>query len=248
MATTVLQNVSFSELRPGRRYDNIFVSGMVGLLLATVLYGFARTYFLAGMFRAPLPNKLLHIHGAVFTCWMLLLIVQTSLVSARRVDIHRKLGLAGFGLACLMVVLGLLAATDAVGRNVAPIPPYDAKTFYTIPMGGMLLFSVLIFFAYRERRNPAAHKRLILIATIAIMDAAIDRWPLAFVHHNHVSSLVNYAFLVLIVLYDLWSTGKLQRVTVWASLFVIIVQQLRIPIGLTPPWHAFATWAQSLHI
>jgi hypothetical protein len=248
MATTVMQNLSVSKPRAGRRYDNVFVSVMIALLLGTVLFGFARTYFLAGMFRAPLANKLLHVHGAVFTCWMLVLIVQTSLVSAGRVDIHRKLGLAGFGLAGLMVILGVLAATDALSRNAAPIPPFDAKTFYAIPMGGMLLFSVLIFCAYRMRSNPAAHKRLILIATIAIMDAAIDRWPLAFVHHHHISNLFNYSFLVFIVLYDLWSTGKLQRVTVWASLLVILIQQLRLPIGLTAPWQSFATWAQSLHI
>lgn len=245
MATAVMQNVP--KPRPGRRYDNRFFSAMIALLLATVFAGFARTYFLAGVFRAPLPNKLLHVHGAVFTCWMLLLILQTSLVSAGRVDIHRKLGLAGFGLACLMVVLGLLAATDAVYRNVAS-PGLDAKTFYTIPLGGMLVFSVLIYFAYCMRRDPAAHKRLILIATIGIMDAAIDRWPVAFIHHHHMNDWVHYAFLLPIVLYDLWSTGKVQRVTVWASLFVIIVLQLRIPVGQTATWQAFATWAQSLHI
>jgi hypothetical protein len=248
MVTTVMPNVPVSKPRPGRRYDNLFVSGMIALLLGTVLFGFARTYFFAGMFRAPLANKLLHVHGAVFTCWMLLLIVQTSLVSARRVDIHRKLGLVGFGLACVMVVLGVLAASNALGRNVAPIPALNAKTFYTIPMGGMLIFSVLIFFAYRLRQNPAAHKRLILIATIAIMDAAIDRWPIAFVHQHHVSDLLNYSFLLLIVLYDFWSTGKVQRVTLWASSFVIVFQQLRIPIGHTSAWQAFATWVQSLHI
>lgn len=246
MATAVMQNVP--QARPGRRYDNLFFTAMIALLLATVFFGFARSYFLAGVFRAPLPNKLLQVHGAVFTCWMLLLIAQASLVSAHRVDIHRKLGLAGFGLAGLMVILGVLAATDALARNAAPIPHVDAKTFYTIPMGGMVVFSALIYFAYRMRRDPAAHKRLILIATIGIMDAAIDRWPLAFILHHHINNLFNYALLLPIVVYDLWSTGKVQRATVWASLYVIVIQQLRIPIGHTAAWHAFATWAQSLHI
>jgi hypothetical protein len=50
---------------------------------------------------------------------------------------------------------------------------------------------------------------------------------------------------VAMVLYDLRSTDKLQRVTVWASFFAIIVQQLRTPVGLTAPGHAFATWVQS---
>src|ERR1700684_1683911 len=103
-----------------RRSDNLFFSGMAVIVLASVLVGFAHTYYLAGVFKAPLPNLLVHIHGAVFSCWILLLIVQTSLVAAGRVDLHRRLGLLGFALACLMVIVGLLAATDSQGRHFAP--------------------------------------------------------------------------------------------------------------------------------
>ena len=65
---------------------------MALLILASVFVGFARTYYLAGVFGAPLPNKLIHVHGAVFSLWIVLLIVQTSLVTAGRVDLHRRLG------------------------------------------------------------------------------------------------------------------------------------------------------------
>jgi len=85
MATGVVGN--------GRsRFDDLFFPGMAVLLLATVFFGFARTYYLAGVFRAPLPNLLVHIHGAVFSAWILLLIAQTSLVASGRVDLHRRLG------------------------------------------------------------------------------------------------------------------------------------------------------------
>ena len=93
MATAVLG-------RAETRLDRYFFPGMALLMLATVFWGFARTYYLAGVFRAPLPNWLVHVHGAVFSCWILLLVTQTSLVAANRVDVHRKLGLLGFGLAC----------------------------------------------------------------------------------------------------------------------------------------------------
>src|SRR5262245_5439898 len=116
----------------GRRYEHIFFSGMALLILGTVFLGFARSYFLAGVFKAPLPNLLIHFHGAAFSAWMLLLVAQTSLVSAGRVDVHRRLGLAGFALACVMVVLGTLAATDALRRALAP--GIDPKTFYIIPL------------------------------------------------------------------------------------------------------------------
>jgi hypothetical protein len=82
---------------------------MAVVILASVFVGFAHSYYLAGVFKARLPNLLVHIHGAVFSCSILLLTVQTSLVGAGRVDVHRRLGLLGLGFACLMVVLGLLA-------------------------------------------------------------------------------------------------------------------------------------------
>ena len=147
---------------PGRRFDHLFFSSMALLLLATVFAGFARTYYLAGVFRPPLPSLIIHLHGAAFTCWILLLVTQTSLVSAGRVGVHRRLGIAGFLLACVMVILGVLAATNSLNRNAAP-PPADAKFFYIIPLTDMLVFATLIFFAFRSRSNSSTHKRLILL-------------------------------------------------------------------------------------
>ncbi len=102
---------------PGRRYDHLFFSAMALLMLGTVFVGFAHTYYLAGVFHAPLPSLIIHLHGAAFSCWILLLVTQTSLVSAGRVDIHRRLGVASFLLACLMIILGVLAATDSLARR-----------------------------------------------------------------------------------------------------------------------------------
>ena len=231
---------------PGRRYDHYFFSGMAILILATVFLGFAHTYYLAGVFRAPLPAPIIHVHGAIFSCWVLLLITQTSLVSAHRVDLHRRLGIAGFLVACLMVVLGILAATNALGRNFAP-PGLDPLTFYVIPVGDMLIFATLIFFAFHERTNPAAHKRLIMLATISLLIAAIARWPFAWVFLKPlVAQMVTYIFLLALIAYDLWSQGKVHRATIWGSIFLIVMQLVRVPFGKTAMWHAFAAWAQKL--
>src|SRR5258706_14145222 len=140
MATIALPPNTAEKSRTVRQYDNYFFSGMALLILTTVLIGFARTYFLAGVFRAPLPNLLIHIHGAVFSSWILLLIAQTALVTAGRVDIHGRLGLAGFGLACLMVILGVLAASNSLARGFAPPGSgFDPKTFDAIPIADILL-------------------------------------------------------------------------------------------------------------
>lgn len=239
---TATNAASAKPARASRRFEHLFFSGMALVILWVVFYGFARTYFLAGVFRAHLPSLLVHIHGAAFSLWVLLLVAQTSLVAAGRVDVHRRLGVAGFLLACAMVVLGVLTATGALARGVA-LPGMDAKTFYAVPMLDMLLFATLIFFAYRARSRPATHKRIILIATIALTPAAFTRWPSA--HLNaQVAFLFTYIMLFCLAAYDLWSIRRIDRATAWAGGFVIFAGQMSLIIGGTVAWHAFASWAQ----
>jgi FtsH-binding integral membrane protein len=245
IAVRPIQPAKQASVVPGRRFDHLFFSSMALLILATVFFGFARTYYLAGVFSAPLPALIIHLHGAAFSCWILLLVTQASLVSAGRTDIHRRLGIAGFLLACLMVILGVLAATNSLVRNAGPAGG-DPKFFYIIPLTDMLIFATLIFLAFRFRSNPATHKRLIFVGTVALMIAAIARWPIWSHRDPITATLVSYIFLLMLVAYDLWSTHKLHRATIWAGAFLVFVQQIRIPIGKTAAWHAFATWVQSI--
>jgi FtsH-binding integral membrane protein len=214
-------------------------------MLVSVFIGFARSYFLAGVLRAPLPNLLIHIHGAAFTAWILLLVTQTSLVAAGRTDIHRRLGIAGFLLGCLMVLLGVMASTDSLLRHAGQLDPFgrDPKAFYLVPMSEMVIFATLLYFAFRNRKDSPAHKRYIYIATTTLMVAAIARWPMAFSSRNIlVASLLSDIFLLLLIAYDLWSTHKIHRATLWAGGFLIFVQQIRLPLGKTALWHSFADW------
>jgi hypothetical protein len=242
LATTVVQSTYIPSPAPGRRYDNVFFSAMALLILAAVFAGFARSYYLAGVFQAPLPNRLVHIHGAVFTAWILLLITQTALVSAHRLDIHRRLGLAGFALACAMPVLAIMAAVDSLVRHADRL---TARSFFAVPTFDILAFVPLIFLAWVYRSNAAAHKRLILIATIAILDAAVARWP---VHASwwglHPSEWATEAFLIPLIVYDLFAIRKIHRATLWGSLFLICLQHIRGPIGHSVVWQNFAAWVQ----
>lgn len=224
------------------RYEHLFFSGMALVILAVVFRGFANTYYLAGMFHAPLPSMVIHIHGAVFSCWILLLVAQTSLVAAGRVNVHRALGIGGFVLACAMVVLGILAATDALARGVGSHMGFDPRTFYAVPMTDIFLFAPLMLLAFLTRFRPAVHKRLILIATIALTNAAFVRWPM--VHHNLLTAvLLSDVLLLMLVAYDLFSTRTIQPATLRGGIFLVLMHHLALPIGGTAAWHAFATWA-----
>ena len=230
------------------RHDNRFFAGMAVVCLLVVFIGFARTYYLAGVFKAPLPNLLVHIHGAVFSLWILLFITQISLITVHCADLHRRLGMFGFLLACLMVILGVLAATDRLARHAAnpgTETVEEVRALYAIPLADMLMFSTFVYLGFRNRTHPAVHKRLMLFATLALLDAGFDRWS---IFDPYPLSVVNavcfFPLLALLMAYDWWSTGKVQRVTLWASSFVVAVQQLRHPLSHTAAWQAFATWAK----
>jgi hypothetical protein len=109
------------------------------------------------------------------------------------------------------------------------------------------MFAVLLYFAFRARLDPRAHKRFIYIATIALLTPAIARLPFAFVFRKSpIVALLAIGFLLVLVGYDLWSTRRIHRATLWAGSFLILVLQTRVPIGKTAAWHAFAGWVQQL--
>jgi FtsH-binding integral membrane protein len=228
-----------------RQYEHYFFSITAALMLLVVLSGFAKSYFLAGVFRAPLPSPVLHFHGAAFTLWILLVIAQTSFVAAHRVDIHRRLGVAGFALASLMVVLGVMAGTDSLLRHASSVDVFgrDPRMFYIVPLSDMLLFATFICAAFRARFDSPAHKRFIYLANVTLLVAPIARLSFAFTSRNNpVDGLLSDLFVAALIAYDFWSTGKIHRVTLWAGGLLILVQQIRIPLGKTGAWHVFADW------
>ncbi|WP_158748711.1 hypothetical protein [Acidobacterium sp. S8] len=226
-----------------RRIDRIFFGGMAILLCIVVFIGFSPTYFRAGMLRAPLPSPILHFHGAAFTLWMILYLVQSALISVRRVSWHRSLGTIAFYLPPVMVILGLIAALDALHRGVS-IGPLDPAVSLAIPLLGIICFAVIIFAAWQTRRKPDSHKRLILFATVGLTEAAFGRFPWSQIGLAPAAGAVTgLGILVLLaVVYDLVSLHRIHRSTMWAAPLTFAIGAFAVPIGMTPAWHSFAAF------
>jgi hypothetical protein len=224
--------------------DRIFFPSMCLLILVTVWVGFAPTYYAAGMVRAQLPAPIIHVHAIVFTLWLLTLIVQTGLIGVKQVQLHRKLGLWGFGLAVLMVVVGLLAGTNSLHRDFAPPGSgLDPKVFYITPVSAIVLFSGFVYWAYRARRRPAEHKRLIMFATLLLLDAAVGRFPKTVGPMGPITmNLILIALMLPMLAYDFATLKKIHRVTVISLLVIAVWLFVRIPLGMTSPWLKFATF------
>jgi hypothetical protein len=161
-----------------------FYSRMAIFLVAVVFLGFAPSFYLRDIVPPfPRPNPTLPatviFHGLMFTLWMALLIIQTQLVSTRRVETHMKLGKAGMLVAIALVPVMYLTAVWQVAR--ANQPPFtDPLTWTIIPLSVIPPFVFLIYEAWRRRKQSQWHKRLMLSASILVVAGpAITRMPLA---------------------------------------------------------------------
>jgi hypothetical protein len=223
------------------RSEHIFYVGMSLVAIAVTVAGFARTYFLRPFFHPERLSLTVHVHGAAFTAWVLLLLLQTTLVSARRTDIHRTLGWAGAGLAAFMIVIALDTAVIAVHQAIVCCNAVAARAFLAVPIADMIVFGTLVGCAIAFRRRAGTHKRLMLLATLAILDAATSRWPLLFIETTKWGSYVAIDTIVLaVVAYDTISRKRLARAYAWGVPLVLSAQLLRELVGPTQAWQWFA--------
>lgn len=229
--------------------ERVFYLSMTLLLAFTVLVGFARSFFLRPLFPGwPSPSEpLLYVHGTVFAAWFALLVVQASLVTSGRIELHRKLGVFGACLVVAMVVLGTLGALVAAHRHSGFVNvPIPALMFLAVPLTDMLILPALVALAIVKRREPQSHKRLMLIASISLTAAAFARWPVL----RNLGPLAFFGatdvMLVPLLAWDLKSRGRLHPVTLWAGAAVVLSQPLRLALAGTPQWLSFATWAVGL--
>ena len=249
MKTLTVENVSAaaSAARAGRRRERLFYTGMAVAAIVTVFAGFARTYYLRPYSDTQTLSPLLHLHGVVFTSWLVLLLAQTALVAANRTRLHRRLGVAGAALAALMVVVGCVTAV--IRAKLIEVPPGapNPLVFLTVPLGDMLVFAILVGAGFYFRRRTDAHKRLMLLATIAILPAATARLPFAFIQEVGPLAFFGLAdlFIVVCLLYDLYARRRFHSATVWGGLLIIISHPLRLFVGGTRVWLSFAEWLTS---
>src|SRR5579859_5204394 len=111
--------------------DRKFYTGMGLVMMLTALVGFSRTYFLglisghATTITGRVPNATVHLHAFLFTSWLVLFIMQTSLVATHRVKVHRKLGYLGVALGAAMIIVGARTAVEAARLGASGQRPVE---------------------------------------------------------------------------------------------------------------------------
>jgi hypothetical protein len=143
-----------------------------GFLLLIVIAGFTRTFYLRPYFGLPPLPWLLYVHGSILTAWMVFALTQTLLIGSRRTRLHRRLGIAGAVLAIAVVVVSVATLAD---REVPFIDEAPRRAFGQL--NSVVIFSLYVTSGIALRRRSAAHKRLMLMASIPLAAPAVARIP-----------------------------------------------------------------------
>jgi hypothetical protein len=223
---------SDSVFVPWHRWDrNFFLSFVLAAWIATGIgfYPSVTERFTGHAdYVAPL---VLQLHVFAFTGWLCLLSLQVLLVRTGRQPLHRLLGLCG---AILVPVMVLTASGAEIFSQRFYSGQYPENLcFFISPPSSMALFAVFGTMAILQRRQPAAHKRLILLATTVALSAAYNRWwgeALYALFGDGYAGMVihNYAgidlILVLLVAYDWITRRRIHSVYQWGVPLVFVTQ------------------------
>lgn len=223
--STVLGEIAHAA--PRRRW---FFPATAALLILVVAAGFAPTFYLRGLGTGELPPGLrvlpgyIYAHGAALTAWFLLYITQTLLLASHRPDLHRRLGAAGGFVAAAVVVTTVVTVQQAI---VTPVRAalIDVPVVFFFNVLGLIQFAALVGCALRCRTRPDVHKRLMFLANVPLVAAAVSRLPLEL--PALVAANAPLLLIAALAARDLTVDRRLHRATLWGG---IVAQLVPIPL------------------
>jgi len=219
-----------------------FFTVMPGVILFLVLAGFTRTLYARPLFHpAPIPPYL-YVHGIVLTCWFAWAWTQSLLISAGRIANHRRFGAVGACFAAAVFAAALMASFGSVSRKGFDLNASAsvmgngitgitvAQFFSSVVWGNIvnaLSFALFVAGAVIFRRRSQIHKRLMLLASISILEPAlarIARWPGLGGEQGAFIPVVIWSLIAALAIYDLVSRKRLETCTVIAIVWLLIVR------------------------
>lgn len=237
--------------------DRAFVI-LAGVCAAIAFTGFAQTYWLQLAMGTFTGSPLMHLHGLLFSAWTLFFLWQSLLIANRRYVNHRAWGLAGIALASAMVFTGAAVAISGIQSRIAHGDAELGRAFAIVPLSAIFLFSIFVTAAMVNRRRADWHKRFMVVASAALLNAAIARFfflvatggggpgmrpgigPVHGPETALVPGLLASCVILLGMAFDWRARGRPHPAYLWGLGIVVAVQIVRGPIGHTQGWLAFA--------
>lgn len=232
--------------------DRIFYPLFVGAIWFGVAAGFGPElvqHVRSG--EAPYP-LIVHLHAAAFSSWLVLLMAQSLLIRTGRWQMHKKLGIAAIGLAGLMLFLGPAVAIAIQRAQLAlahPSPIFGNPGFLAVQLEGMLGFGVMVGSGFLLRRNPSAHRRLMLLGTLSISDAGFARWTAVWLSQHMAPGYwadfaadyaANDVLILVLGAYDLVTRRRLHPAWIAGTSYMFLSQFTATALLHDAAWKAIA--------
>lgn len=219
---------------------------IIALALAVfTVIGFSRTYYFRFLTDLPPLTLLVHLHGLVFTAWLAVFVAQTRLVAANRVDLHVKLGIAAVVIALLVLIVGFL--TMAVKANEPRIHPsgLTPTQFTVVGVTSLGMFAAFVALGIALRRKAAAHKRLMVLAMIAVLTPPSSR-VLTLLglreHWVYLVPIIPALFIGWCLIHDLRRYGKVHPVFAIGGLAIVALWPFRLMAGRSEWYQPIGEW------
>jgi hypothetical protein len=197
------------------------------------------------------------IHGFVFFAWLMVFLTQTILVETRKIDIHRTLGTASMVLAAGMIVVGYETTVALARRGYDLSGDLGGKPGagglnvlgqMIFPLSDIFMFAVLIAAGYIYRRRAAAHKRLMLFATLTLMPAPfghlIGHFAVLRSHSLIIVPLIAIS-LGLSAVYDRIFLGRIHPLSLWLAISIFVIDNVCAVVAPSAAWQQIAGWLAS---
>jgi hypothetical protein len=225
-----------------RFFSRYFFFCMALLMAGLAVWAFSDTVDAHLLHAKPPRPLLLWFHGAVFTAWIVLFIVQSALVRVRKVSVHRTLGWFGAALSAIMVVSGLIVSVVMLRFEMTVLHRKNVAPFLSILWCDMIIFGGCMALAIYFRKRPEYHRRLVFMATCQLMQAVFVRFH--YIGHHDLFFPALDVLIVAGMLRDLVVDGRISRVYLYVFPGIIVLQSVATYLKLVNPrWWQAATVA-----
>jgi hypothetical protein len=217
--------------------DQYFYFAMAVLIALAVVTGFSFTIN-GNLFHPVHPTvarpPILYLHAGLFFSWVTLFVLQTSLVRSRNVQLHRRVGAWGVALGVAMTVVGVATAIILRKYRLAH-DATETPSCLSIPFNDLSEFAVAFALAVAWRKNREFHRRLMLLATIALTGAAFARLPFPMMQNAWFWYSFTDGLLLICVLRELLLTRRIHPVFLYGVPLFVIGEYSAAYLFLHPP-------------
>lgn len=225
--------------------DQAFFLRTAIALSGLIVFGFAQWALRGFVVPSQVPIWI-HLHGLAMLGWLAMLVTQNALAGSGNLALHRRLGWASVALVGLIVALGMFSGRMAIAMHHVP-PFFSDAWFLALTHVEVTMFAALFVMAVAMRRQTQWHRRLMLGATVIIMEPALGRlvpvpllgWQMADV----VECALQFAVLAVLAGHDRRVMGRIHPATLACMAALVGTHALIHALAASP---AVATIAQAI--